>query len=165
MILQLSLGLADAQVVVEAILAGTRPADLPIVVAVVDRDGSMVLLQRQDRARAIDVRNAERKAYTAAFIGRDTSMWRLQIHHDGRTVADWANPALTTLHGGWTLRREGQVAGGVGVSGSGDEDRDEQLALRGAEAAANLAVADWRARRDPRRIRDRSSRAALGTRQ
>jgi uncharacterized protein GlcG (DUF336 family) len=164
MIQQLSLGLADAQVVVDAVLAGTRPSDLPIVVSVVDRDGTMVLLRRQDRARAVDVRNAERKAYTAAFIGRDTSMWRMQIHHDGRTVADWANSALTTLHGGWTLRRDGQVVGGVGVSGSGDEDRDEQLALRGAEAAADLAVADWRTKRDPRRIRDRSSGALTGAR-
>jgi hypothetical protein len=43
------------------------------------------------------------------------------------------------------------------VSGSGDEDRDEQLALKGAEAAAQLAVDDWRSRRDPRRIRDRSA--------
>jgi uncharacterized protein GlcG (DUF336 family) len=86
-------------------------------------------------------------------------MWRLQIRHDGRTVADWANPALTTLHGGWTLRRASQVIGGLGVSGSGDEDRDEQLALRGAEAAAQLAVDEWRTRRDPRPIRARGGSA------
>ena len=116
----------------------------------------MVYQIRQDGASAVDVRNAERKAYSAAYIGRDTSMWRLQILHDGRTVADWANPNLTTLHGGWTLRRASQVIGGIGVSGSGDEDRDEQLALKGAEAAAQLAVDEWRTRRDPRRIRDRS---------
>jgi glc operon protein GlcG len=116
----------------------------------------MVYLLRQDGASAIDVRNAERKAYTAAYIGRDTSMWRPQIMHDGRTVADWANPNLTTIHGGWTLRRGGQVIGGIGVSGSANEDRDEQLALKGAEAAAQLAVDEWRQKRDPRRIRDRS---------
>ena len=116
----------------------------------------MVYQIRQDGASAVDVRDAERKAYSAAYIGRDTSVWRLQILHDGRTVADWANPNLTTLHGGWTLRRASQVIGGIGVSGSGDEDRDEQLALKGAEAAAQLAVDEWRTRRDPRRIRDRS---------
>ena len=112
----------------------------------------MVYQVRQDGARPVDVRNAERKAYTAAFIGRDTALWRLQILHDGRTVADWSNPKLTTLHGGWTLRRASQVIGGLGVSGSGNEDRDEQLALRGAEALAQLAVDDWRTRRDPRRF-------------
>jgi hypothetical protein len=49
------------------------------------------------------------------------------------------------------------VIGGLGVSGSGSEDRDEQLALRGAEVAAQLAVDEWRKKRDARRIRDRSA--------
>ena len=154
---QLAIGLADARVAVAAVLKSIKPIDSPLAIAVVDGEGQMVYLIRQDGANAVDVRNAERKAYTAAFIGRDTSMWRLQILHDGRTVADWANPNLTTIHGGWTLRRAGQVIGGIGVSGSGDEDRDEQLALKGAEAAAQLAVDEWRQKRDPRRIRDRSA--------
>jgi uncharacterized protein GlcG (DUF336 family) len=155
MIQQLAISLEDARVAVSAVLNAARPTDA-LAVAVVDGDGNMVYLVRQDGVRARDVRDAERKAVTAAYIGRDTSMWRLQISHDGRTVADWANPMLTTLHGGWTLRRASSVIGGLGVSGSGDEDRDEQLALRGAEAAAQLAVDEWRKQRDPRRIRDRS---------
>lgn len=158
---QLSMSLADARIAVDAVLRSVRATDGPIGVAVVDDRGNMVYQVRQDGASAVDVRDAERKAFTAAYIGRDTSMWRLQILHDGRTVADWANPNLTTLHGGWTLRRASQVIGGIGVSGSGDEDRDEQLALKGAEAAAQLAVAEWRKRRDPRRIRDRSAARVL----
>jgi uncharacterized protein GlcG (DUF336 family) len=157
LIQQLSIGLADARIAVAAVLNGARPTEAPLAIAVVDGNGQVVYLVRQDGAAAIDVRDAERKAYTAAFIGRDTSMWRLQILHDGRTVADWSNPNLTTVHGGWTLRRAGQVIGGIGVSGSGNEDRDEQLALKGAEAAAQLAVDEWRQKRDPRRIRDRSA--------
>ena len=157
MIEQLSIGLADAQLAVDATLAARRAAEAPIAIAVVDPSGNPVYLLRQDGASPVDVRNAERKAYTAAYIGRDTSMWRLQIRHDGRTVADWANPALTTLHGGWTLRRASQVIGGLGVSGTGDEDRDEQLALRGAEAAAQIAVDEWRTKRNPRLIRDRGT--------
>jgi uncharacterized protein GlcG (DUF336 family) len=132
---------------VEKIVASTRASDGSLAVSVVDGGGNVVYQVRQDGATPVDVRNAERKAVTAAYIGRDTSMWRLQIRHDGRTVADWANPQLTTLHGGWTLRRESQVIGGLGVSGSGDEERDEQLALRGAEALAQLAVDEWRAKR------------------
>jgi glc operon protein GlcG len=154
---QLSIGLSDARIAVAAVLKGARPNEAPLAIAVVDGSAQMVYLLRQDGASTIDVRNAERKAYTAAYIGRDTSMWRLQIMHDGRTVADWANPNLTTIHGGWTLRRGGQVIGGIGVSGSANEDRDEQLALKGAEAAAQLAVDEWRQQRDPRRIRDRSA--------
>ena len=155
MISLLSVSLTDASLVVESVLRSARTDERPLAVCVVDPAGNVVYQVRQDGAAAVEVRNAERKACTAAYIGRDTSMWRLQILHDGRTVADWANPALTTLHGGWTLRRASQVIGGLGVSGSGDEDRDEQLALKGAEAAAALAVADWRTRRDPRPIRER----------
>jgi uncharacterized protein GlcG (DUF336 family) len=154
---RLSISLSDARITVDKVLESTRHDEAPLAIAVVDGDGNMLYQVRQDGAAAIDVRNAERKAFTAAYIGRDTSMWRLQILHDGRTVADWANPNLTTLHGGWTLRRASQVIGGLGVSGSGNEDRDEQLALKGAEAAAQLAVDEWRQKRDPRRIRDRST--------
>jgi len=154
---QLNVSLASARLAVDAVLKAARSNDAPLAVAVVDSSCQMVYFNRQDGATAVDVRTAERKAYTAAFIGRDTALWRLQILHDGRTVADWANPNLTTLHGGWTLRRASQVIGGIGVSGSGNEDRDEQLALKGAEALAQLAVDDWRTRRDARPIRDRSA--------
>jgi len=157
---QLSISLSEARLSVDAVLRAGRPNEAPLAIAVVDGNGQPVYLVRQDGAAQLDVRNAERKAYTAAYIGRDTSMWRLQILHDGRTVADWANSNLTTIHGGWTLRRAGQVIGGLGVSGSGDEDRDEQLALRGAEAAAQMAVDEWRKKRDPRPIRDRSAARA-----
>lgn len=158
MIQQPSIDLADARIAVEAVIKAARPGERPLAVSVVDSNGNVVFQVRQDGTGPLDVRNAERKAVTAAYIGRDTSMWRLQIRHDGRTVADWANPQLTTLHGGWTLRRASAIIGGLGVAGSGDEDRDEQLALKGAEAAAQLAVEAWRARRDQRRIRDRSAR-------
>jgi glc operon protein GlcG len=157
MIQQLSIGLSEARIAVDAIVKSARQHEAPLAISVVDSTGNPVYQVRQDGAVPADVRNAERKAYTAAYIGRDTAMWRLQILHDGRTVADWANPNLTTIHGGWTLRRASQVIGGLGVSGSGDEDRDEQLALKGAEAVAQLAVDEWRTKRDPRPIRERSS--------
>jgi len=152
---QLNVSLDSARIAVDAVLKAARPTEA-LSVAVVDGSGHMVYQVRQDGASAVDVRNAERKAYTAAFIGRDTALWRLQILHDGRTVSDWANPSLTTIHGGWTLRRASQVIGGIGVSGSGNEDRDEQLALKGAEVLAQQAVDQWRTRRDPRPIRERS---------
>jgi glc operon protein GlcG len=156
MIQQLAVSLADARVAVDAVLKAVRSNEPPLAIAIVDNGGNPVYLVRQDGASATDVRNAERKAYSAAYIGRDTALWRQQIRHDGRTVADWANPNLTTLHGGWTLRRASQVIGGIGVSGSANEDRDEVLALRGAEALAELAVQEWRTKRDPRPIRERS---------
>lgn len=134
-----SLGLEDAERAADAAIAAARPGERPFAVAVVDESGELVCLVRQDGASATDVRNAERKAYTAAFIGRDTAVYRQQIAHDGRTLADWSNARVTTLHGGLTLHRASQVVGGIGVSGTGDEDRDERLAMAGAEAMVKPA--------------------------
>ena len=158
MITNLTISLEDAKTTVSAALAAAKPDDGPIAVCVTNENGDPAYLVRQDGASATDVRNAERKAYTAAYIGRDTSQYRLQILHDGRSVADWSNPGVTTLHGGLTLHRQSQVIGGIGVSGSDHEDQDEQLALKGAEAAAELSGAEWRKKRDPRPIRERTGR-------
>jgi len=156
MIIQLVIGVGDARIAADAVLKSKRIGQSPVAVAVVDGDGNAVYLAREDGASAIDVRNAERKAYTAAYIARDTSQYRLQILHDGRTVADWSNPNITTIHGGLVLRRQSQIIGGIGVSGAGNEDADEQLALKGAEAAAEISVTEWRKKRDPRIIRERT---------
>ena len=145
-----SLGLDDALRAADAAMGAAGPGERPFAVAVVDESGELVYLARKDGAPAADVRNAERKAYAAAFIGRDTSVYRQQIAHDGRTVADWSNDRVTTLHGGLTLRRASQVVGGIGVSGTGDEDRDERLAMAGAEAMVKPA--------GDARLRDAASR-------
>ena len=160
MITELNIGHADAKIAADAVLKATAGRTPPIAVAIVDGRGEVVYLARQDGASAADVRNAERKAYTAAFIGRDTSQYRLQVLGDGRRVADWSDEKVTTLHGGWTLRRQSQVIGGLGVSGTGNEDRDEQIGLKGAEAHAQIEVDEWLKKRDPRKIRDRTGRPA-----
>ncbi len=134
-----TIGLEDAQRAVDAAMAAASARERPFAVAVVDENGELVYLERKDGASATAARNAERKAYTSAYIGRDTLIYRQQIMHDGRTVADWSNAGITTLHGGLTLHRASQVIGGIGVSGTGDEDRDERLALAGAEAMVKPA--------------------------
>jgi 2-iminobutanoate/2-iminopropanoate deaminase len=133
--------LALARRIVDAIFEAVKKGGRPIAVAVVDENSEPVYTARMDGTSTTDVRMAARKAYTAAFIGRDSSLWHGQITSDGRTVADWADPMLTSLHGGWTLRRNSQVIGGIGVSGTGDENHDERLALVGAELGAKHAIA------------------------
>ncbi len=81
----------DAQAAAAKVLASARRATA-LAVVVADENGDVVHLLTQDGASATDIRNAERKAYTAAFIGRDTWAYRQQIAADGRTVADWSDP-------------------------------------------------------------------------
>ena len=127
-----SMSLATARTAVAAAFEAAR-GDSPIAVAVADENGDPVYMARLDGTPASDVRLALRKAYTAAFVGRDTRAYREQINDDGRTLADWADPMMTTLHGGLTVKASGQVAGGIGVSGAGSP-RDEEIARAGLEA-------------------------------
>jgi glc operon protein GlcG len=133
---KLSVSFENARAAASATLAAATAADGTIAVAVVDENGDPMYMGRMDGTPAADVQLAMRKAYTSAFIGRDTSFYHGQITKDGRTVADWADPMVTSQHGGVTLKADGQVIGGIGVSGSGDEDRDEQLASLGAATIA-----------------------------
>src|SRR5437867_863765 len=103
-----SIGLEAARRAVDATLASVSPSDQPIAVAVADENGELVHAMRMEGATANDMRQAERKAYSAAFMARDTSSYREQLQNDGRTLADWSDPMLTTLSGGLTIggRRE-----------------------------------------------------------
>jgi 2-iminobutanoate/2-iminopropanoate deaminase len=130
-----SIGLEAARRAVEAAFRAVAPADRPIAVAVADENGEVVHAVRMDGATANDMRHAIRKAYTAAFMARDTRGYRHQILEDGRTLADWADPMLTTLTGGLTIRGAGQAVGGIGVHGNAPE-RDEELARVGIDAMA-----------------------------
>ena len=69
-----TLEIEDAQRAIDAILSKGISAGNPFAVAIVDENGEIVLLIRQDGTSASDVLNAERKAYTASYIGRDTSI-------------------------------------------------------------------------------------------
>ena len=128
-----SIGLSAARCAVDAVLRSVADSDRPIAVAVADENGEVVHAMRMDGATAQEMRHAIRKAYTAAFMARDTKGYREQLLEDGRRLADWADPMLTTLTGGVIIRADGQVIGGVGVHGNSAE-RDEALARVGVEA-------------------------------
>jgi 2-iminobutanoate/2-iminopropanoate deaminase len=128
------IGLEAARRAVEATLARVTSSDHPIAVAVADENGELIHAVRMEGATANDMRQAERKAYTAAFMARDTSSYREQLVHDGRTLADWSDAMLTTLSGGLTIGTRRQVCGAIGVHGNAPE-RDEALAAIGRDAA------------------------------
>src|SRR5439155_2178154 len=119
---------------VDATLASVSPSDQPIAVAVADENGDLVHALRMEGATANDMRQAERKAYSAAFMARDTSSYREQLQNDGRTLADWSDPMLTTLSGGLTIGGRRETVGAIGVHGNTPE-RDEALAALGRDAA------------------------------
>jgi glc operon protein GlcG len=133
---QTRLGLAEAERARDAILAALTAADSPIALAIADEHGVPILLLRQDGAPARMLSRARAKAYTAANLGMDTVVFRDQhVQATQRTLDDWGDPMLTTLQGGLAIRVDGQVVGGIAMSGN-TTVRDEALAQIGLDGMA-----------------------------
>jgi glc operon protein GlcG len=133
---QTRLGLAEAERACAAILAALTAADSPIALAIADEHGVPILLLRQDVAPARMLSRARAKAYTAANLGMDTVVFRDQhVQATQRTLDDWGDPMLTTLQGGLAIRVDGQVVGGIAMSGN-TTVRDEALAQIGLDGMA-----------------------------
>src|SRR4029450_1557211 len=92
-----------------------RAGDQPLAVGIADENGELIHAVRMEGATANDIRQAERKAYSAAFMARATSSYREQLLDDGRTLADWSDSMLTTLSGGLTIGTRREVFGAIGV--------------------------------------------------
>jgi len=125
--------LHGARLLVESVTAAARAAGRAVTVAVVDTAGVLVAFERMDGAPRFSADLAASKARTAMTFGRPTSAMEA-------TFAD--RPAFTSsfvLQGDWYLGRGGfpvrvddAVVGGIGVSGD-DAEREEDLARAAAE--------------------------------
>jgi glc operon protein GlcG len=100
------------------------------VIAVVDEGGNLVALERLDGTFSAGANISVGKAKTAVMFKRPTRVFE-EIIKNGRT-AMVALPDFTPLQGGVPIMVDGQVVGGVGVSGAASAAQDEELALAGA---------------------------------
>ena len=100
------------------------------VIAVVDEGGNLVALERLDGTFSAGANISIGKAKTAVMFKRPTRVFE-EIIKNGRT-AMVALPDFTPLQGGVPIMVDGQVVGGVGVSGAASAAQDEELALAGA---------------------------------
>ena len=136
------LSLKQANQIIETALNKARTLDMPPVgVAVVDRGGHLVALQREDGLAFLRVRVCQAKAWAAVAMhshtrdiasryekgGRDTGFIdQLNALSDGRMVP---------LPGGVLIHDDsGEIIGAVGVAGAASE-LDEACAIAGIEAA------------------------------
>ena len=106
-------------------------------VAVVDYGGYLVAAERMDGARPMTPSIALAKAYSAAVMQRPTRMLRGWADSDPvffSQVARMGHQPIVATLGGYTLKRDGQIIGGVGISG-GSAEEDEQIVRAIVEAA------------------------------
>src|ERR671929_1674407 len=128
-----TLNLEGARKVIAAALAEAKRLGAPGgVVAVVDDGGNLVALERMDGTFTAGANVSVGKAKTAVMFKRPTKFFE-DVIKNGRT-AMVALPDFTPLQGGIPIEYEGQIIGGVGVSGAASAQQDEELALAGAAA-------------------------------
>ena len=102
------------------------------VIAVVDEGGNLMALERLDGTFAMGATISIGKARTAVLFKKPTRFFE-ELINKGRTAMT-AVDGFTPLIGGIPITVDGQVVGGIGVSGATSANQDEELALAGANA-------------------------------
>jgi uncharacterized protein GlcG (DUF336 family) len=113
-------------------------------IAVVDESGVLKALSRMDGAALISVQIAQDKAYTAAGFGISTDGWHDFIKGDPPLAAGAVGgiDRLVVFGGGYPITVDGQLVGGVGVSGGHySQDMDIAQAALGALEGASASTA------------------------
>jgi uncharacterized protein GlcG (DUF336 family) len=134
-----SIGLALTQEIVKRAIAHADEAGGAFAVAVVDESGILKAFSRMDGAPLGSVQVAQDKAYTAAGFGMSTDEWFELIKDDEplRLGAPSGVHRLIVFGGGYPIKVNGVVVGGLGVSG-GHHSRDIAVAQAGLDAVAEM---------------------------
>lgn len=124
-----------AHAAVAAALAQAEQLGVRINVAIVDRSGLLVAFLRAPGAPLHSMDIARDKAYTAASFGVNTAQWseRLAGKSEGLQKGLILQPRLVIFGGGLPIKVDGQLIGGIGVSGA-SEAQDEECARAGLRA-------------------------------
>ncbi|MEQ1947624.1 MAG: heme-binding protein [Bryobacteraceae bacterium] len=101
-----------------------------VSIAIVDDHGSVILLERRDRANPQSPEIATLKAKTAALSGKPTRDAEAMVK-DRPVMVSF--PGRLMITGGLPVMHEGVCIGGIGVSGV-KSDEDEQIAAAGLKA-------------------------------
>lgn len=112
------------------------------VIAVVDDGGNLMALERLDGTFAAGANISIGKARTAALFKRPTKAFE-DIIKNGRTaMVALPDAFFTPLQGGVPITIDGQIVGGIGVSGAASAQQDEELAMAGANIFSEAKTSD-----------------------
>jgi len=136
LVTQRNLSLPMAKTIAEAALAACKAKGFSTAVAVVDRAGQVMVILRDEQATAQQAEMARRKAYTARMFRTTTLEFQKRTSEPNyaaqRDIAD-----ILALGGGVPIQAGTDVIGGVGSSGSNQEN-DDACAKAGVAAVAAL---------------------------
>lgn len=98
----------------------TKAAEIgkQMCIAICDQAGHLKAFARMDGAPLIALEIAQNKAYTAASFALSTDQWYEFIKDDPPLALGIVHtPRLIVFGGGFPIRHQGDVIGGIGVSG------------------------------------------------
>lgn len=134
-VMQRNLSLSMAKTIAEATLAACKAKGYATSAAVVDRAGQVMVILRDEQASAQTAEMARRKAYTARMFHTTTLEFQKRTAEPAfaaqRDVAD-----ILALGGGAPILVGQEVIGGVGSSGSSQE-QDDACAKAGVAKVAD----------------------------
>ena len=129
-----SITVEAAQRLVAAAEAKARAMGKPMVIAVVDADGTLKAFSRMDGAPLLSVQIAQDKAYTAISFGMATHDWFEFVKNDAPLLHGIIKTdRLIVFGGGYPIQSQEGMIGGIGVSGGHYSD-DMEVAQAGLAA-------------------------------
>ena len=108
------------------------------VIAVVDDGGNLMALERLDGTFAAGANISIGKARTAVMFKKPSKFFEDLINKGRTTMVSLRD--FTPLQGGIPIVVEGQIVGGVGVSGAASAQQDEELAIAGAKVTTEFTT-------------------------
>ena len=127
------IGLDQAKKAIAAAEVEAKKNNWPVVIAVVDSGGHLVLLQRLDNTQYASVDIAKGKASTAVAFRRPSKALEDAVAAGGAGLRLLRVEGLTPMEGGIPIVADGKIIGGIGVSGV-LSSQDAQVARAGIDA-------------------------------
>lgn len=123
-----------AKKMIEAAMAKAVEIKRRMVIAICDESGTLKAFARMDGAPLLSVQIAQDKAWTSVSFGVATHQWFDFIKDDPPLLNGIVHqPRLIVFGGGYPIKLDGQMVGGIGVSG-GHYKEDQQCAEAGLAA-------------------------------
>jgi glc operon protein GlcG len=136
-----SLTLEGAKRAIAVAAAEARKGAGTGAIAVVDEGGNLLAVERLDNTFAAGANISIGKARTAVLFKKPTKFFE-DVINKGRTAMTSLND-FTPLQGGVPIIVDGQVVGGIGVSGAASAQQDEEIAIAGANAVGASPVVSF----------------------
>ena len=125
--------LEQAKKVMAGAEAEAKKNSWPVVIAIVDSGGNLVMLTRLDNAQWGSTEVAKDKAHSAVAFRRPTKVFQDAIGQGGANLRLLNLSGASLLEGGIPIVVDGKIVGAVGVSGVTSQ-QDAQIGQAGIDA-------------------------------